>query len=150
MHSHSNHPPAVVKAIPKNINHRISALSCTEKVFQEEKEVYQNALKKSGYDFEMKYDCKAGVKKSEKKKRNRHKPVCYFNPPWSGNVKTPVGRMFLNIVNACFPKEHPLHKHFNRSTLKMSYSTFKNLKAHVDSHNRNILHPSIPEQSSCN
>ena len=32
----------------------------------------------------------------------------------------------------------------------MSYSTCKNLKAHVASHNRNILHPSIPENAGCN
>ena len=36
VHSHSNHPPAVIRALPKNINNRISKLSCNEKVFDEE------------------------------------------------------------------------------------------------------------------
>ena len=150
IHSQSNHPPAVTKTIPKNINDRISMRSCNEKVFNEEKEVYQDALKKSGYSFEMKYDSTAREKDPSEKKKNRSKPVCWFNPPWSSSVKTPVGKLFLNIVTDCFPKENPLYKHFNRNTLKMSYSTCKNLKAHVSSHNRNILHPSIPENSGCN
>ena len=148
VHSQSNHPPAVKEAIPNNINNRISLLSCSEKVFNEEKDTYQNALRRSGYDFKMKYDSSAGQKKQKGKGRCRD--VCWFNPPWSDSVVTPVGKIFLNIVSSCFPKDGPLYNHFNRATLKMSYSTCRNVKAHVDSHNRNIIQPSVKENPTCN
>ena len=43
-------------------------------------------------------------------------------------LKTNVGRKFLNIVNESFKKEHPLHKIFNKNTLKVSYSCMPSLK----------------------
>ena len=46
VHAQSNHPPPVLKTLPKNINARISLRSCNEKAFNEEKAIYQNALKK--------------------------------------------------------------------------------------------------------
>ena len=105
VHAQSNHPPPVLKTLPKNINARISLRSCNEKAFNEEKPIYQNALKKSGYDFEMKYE-KATPKTQPKRKKNRKKPVCWFNPPWSHSVKFPVGKAFLNLVDVCFHKGH--------------------------------------------
>ena len=147
----SNHPPPVIKANPRNINNRISLLSCSEAVFNEEKDIYQNALRRSGYTHIMKYDPTVEEKpKPMKKKKRAKRQVCWFNPPWSESVRFPVGKAFLNIVDMCFPKRHPLHKHFNRSTLKMSYSTCKNLKAHVAAHNRNILLPTVQDKPPCN
>ena len=58
--------------------------------------------------------------------------------------------MYLDLINQCFPKGHPLYKHFNRNTLKLSYSTTKNLKAHIDSHNRKLLNPEVQEKAGCN
>ena len=40
--------------------------------------------------------------------------------------------------------------HFNRNTIKLSYSTCRNLKAYIDAHNRNILQPNITEKFTCN
>ena len=58
--------------------------------------------------------------------------------------------MFLNLVDSHFPKTHPLHKHFNCNTIKLSYSTSRNLKGFIDAHNRNILQPNTTEKFTCN
>ena len=43
------------------------------------------------------------------------------------NVKTNVGAKFLALISKCFPKDGPLGKAFNRSNLKLSYSTCPNM-----------------------
>ena len=43
-------------------------------------------------------------------------------PAMELSLKINLGRKFLCIVGKCFPKIHPLHKIFNRHTLKLSYS----------------------------
>ena len=63
----------------------------------------------------------------------------YFNPPWSNNVTTNVGRDFLIAVDECFPKDGPLGKIFNRNTLKISYRTTPNLKQIISKHNKKVL-----------
>ena len=51
-------------------------------------------------------------------KRNRGRKVMYFNPPYSANVDTKIGAKFLQIIDTCFPPNNPLHKIFNRNTVK--------------------------------
>ena len=55
------------------------------------------------------------------------------------NVKTNRGRKFLNIVDRRFPKNHLLHKTFNRHTLKRSYSCVSNMKSTISSYNEHVL-----------
>lgn len=47
-----------------------------------------------------------------------YRSVRCYNPPSTKYVKTNVGRKFLNIVNVSFKKGYPLHKFFNKNTLK--------------------------------
>ena len=145
----SNHPPTVIRSIPESINKRLSMLACNEKVFEEDKLVYQEALRKAEHNWDLKYSGEQPME-NKKKSRGRGRPICWFNPPWSNNVKIPVGRMFLHLVDSFFPPAHPLHKFFNRNTLKMSYSTCRNLKAHIQGHNHAILHPNVKTKASCN
>ena len=44
----SNHPPNILKELPKAINKRISDISCNENVFNNAKITYEKALKNSG------------------------------------------------------------------------------------------------------
>ena len=60
----------------------------------------------------------------------------YFNPPYSCNVKTDVGRKFLQLVDKSFPPGHPLRPIFNRNTLKISYSCMPNMGAVLAGHNK--------------
>ena len=45
----SNHPPQIIKQLPKIIKNRLLENSSNENVFNESKGEYENALKQSGY-----------------------------------------------------------------------------------------------------
>ena len=71
--------------------------------------------------------------------RNRKRKVIWYNPPWNTNVKTNLGRKFIDIINRCFPNEHPVHKIFNKHKLKLSYSCMPNIKSIISSQNKAVL-----------
>ena len=91
VHAQSNHPPACLKAVPQNINHRLSKLSSSKEIFDQEAPMYQDALEKSGHNHRLEYK-KVDMKKKQRKRRRR---VLWFNPPYSAHVKTPVGKRFF-------------------------------------------------------
>ena len=62
-----------------------------------------------------------------------------FNPPYSMNVQTNIGREFLNLVSKHFPKNHRYNKIFNKNNIKVSYSCTDNLQTIIKKHNRKIL-----------
>ena len=139
IHTKSNHPPGILKNLAKGINTRLSTISCNEEVFNQAAPAYQQALKESGHDFKLKFDPETKTQTGDKKKKNRKRHCIYFNPPWSNNVTTNVGRDFLVAVDECFPKDGPLGKIFNRNTLKISYRTTPNLKQIISKHNKKVL-----------
>ena len=138
----SNHPPNVIKQIPQMIEKRLTNLSSNERVFDEEKAIYVKALKDSGYKSALKYNPEH--KKTPKTKRTRNRNPIYYNPPWSENVKTNIGKNFLHLVETHFNKEtkykeaHILSKIFDRSKVKVSYCTMNNMKKHISKHNVKI------------
>ena len=139
VHRQSNHPPALLKNIPENINKRITSISSNPKVFDEAIPPYQRALDESGYNYKLTYNTQPTKTPPTNRKRNRQRNITWYNPPWNSNIKTNLGRKFLNIVDRCFPKNHPLHKIFNRHTLKLSYSCMPNMKSIIASHNKKLL-----------
>ena len=94
VHKDSNHPPNIIKNIPESINKRLSSISCNEGVFKEAAPKYQEALDKSGYNYKLKYN---PSNEQSKKNRNRQRNITWFNPPYSENVATNVGKNFLDI-----------------------------------------------------
>ena len=147
----SNHPPAVTKNLPKNINNRLSKISSNESVFNAAAPPYQAAIKESGYNFKLKFDPKASDQQQRKsKRRTRKRKVIWFNPPWSCDVKTNIGKRFLEIVKSTFHKKHPLYKLCNRNTLKVSYSCLPNIKSDISKHNVKILKANENTPPYCN
>ena len=120
----SNHPPMVLKNIPLGVNRRLSKISSSKEVFDNACPPYQDALRKSGYDHVLEYQTPEALKP---KKRCRKKEVTWFNPPFSNHVRTNVGKEFLKLVDTAFPPSNPLHKLFNRHTLKLSYRCMPNM-----------------------
>ena len=55
IHSKSNHPPSILKHLPKNINDRLSSISCDEAEFDKAKPAYEQALKNSGFNSTLTY-----------------------------------------------------------------------------------------------
>ena len=48
IHRDSDHPPSIIRAIPKGVNSGLSKLSSSETIFNNAAPPYQEALRKSG------------------------------------------------------------------------------------------------------
>ena len=83
-----------------------------------------------------------------------HRKVTWFNPPFSMNVDTNVGHIFLSLVDKHFPKGHILHPVINRQTVKVSYRCMPSMGAQIARHNAKILKSEKvggkPNPPSCN
>ena len=130
----SNHPPSVLRKIPEAINQRLSHISSDKQSFESACPPYQEALSKSGYKFRLHYN-----PEPPKPKRSRSRNVIWFNPPYSDNVASNIGRKFLKTIDDCFPPNHPLHKILNRNTLKLSYSCMPNMHNLISAHKKSVL-----------
>ena len=109
---------------------------------------YQDDLDKSGYKHKLKYRTNIDTA-SNKKQRKRN--IIWFNPPYNKNVKTNIGKIFLNLIKKHFPPHHKFHKLFNKNTVKISYSCTQNIKSIINSRNAKILFPKkSTEQRTCN
>ena len=131
----SSHPPHVIKNIPEAVNRRLSALSSNQELFDSVKAPYQEALNNAGYDYVLEYH---PVENCTKKKTRRRRQITWFDPPWSSNIKTDIGRKFLNLIDKHFPKGNKLYKVINRNTVKVSYRTTPNLQKIISRHNSKI------------
>lgn len=144
VHSKSNHPPCIIKNIPEAINKRLSEISSDEEAFIETAPPYQEALQKSGYSYTLQFTPPQQSPEPSNNKRKRQRNIIWFNPPFSKNVQTNIGREFRNLIEKCFPKNHKLRKLFNKNNLKLSYSCSPNMKQIIDGHNKNILNQNKP------
>ena len=125
----------------------LNDLSSTRQIFEKSKEEYQEALNKFGYNHTLEYKEKI----NSCKKKSRSRKVVWFNPPYSMHVKTNIGKKFLNLIDAMFPKSHPLSKICNRTCIKVSYRTSPNLGAIIAKHNAKIMKNSQKVQDrECN
>ena len=148
VHHESNHPKSILDNIPYSVNKRLSLISSNRDVFEQAVPPYQEALKDSGYSHKLEFDPNVAP---PKKSRNRKRRITYFNPPFSINVKTNIGKEFFKLLKANFPKEHPLNKIINKNTVKLGYSCMPNLKHKINCHNQKICRGEVEqEQAGCN
>ena len=96
VHSQSNHPPGILRNIPQSVNRRLSSISANEEVFKQACPPYQEALEKSGYDFQLKF---SPIDQPEQKTRRRPRKITWFNPPYSKDVQTNISEKFLKLVD---------------------------------------------------
>ena len=143
----SNHPPAILRNIPKSINRRLSALSSDVDKFNSVSPIYQEALNKAGYNFQLEYNPPPQTAENSPPKRCRKRKEFWFNPPFSTNVETKIGQAFFQVVEKHFGKSsnNPLKKIFNKRTIKLSYRTTPNFKAIISSHNKRLLGGRTPD-----
>ena len=80
------------------------------------------------------------------KRKNRTRNITWFNPPFSSNVSTNVGRKFLSIIRECFPSSSPLHKIINKNTVKVSYRCMPNMKSVISKQNSKVTREGRPPQ----
>ena len=150
VHRESNHPHSILKNIPLAINKRLSEISSDKESFDKAAPTYQQALDKSGYKHQLRFDA-TSKDQTRSEVRTRRRNITWYNPPFSKNVATNVGKKFLRIVKESFTPGHPLRKIFNRNTLKVSYSCMPNLERKIGAHNKSSLaNNSQSNEKSCN
>ena len=135
VHQESNHPPITLKNIPAGINKRLSSLSSDKNSFDQAAPPYQKALHDSGYQYNLCYEPTAPARRKNRQRND----ILWYNPPFSKNVSTNIGRKFLGLTDKHFAKDNKLRKIFNRNTIKISYSCMNNTKQIIDNHNKRIL-----------
>ena len=151
VHRNSSHPPHILKQIPLMVQGRLSCLSSSENEFKNVSPPYNDALRAAGYSESIQFSKPAQGHGTSRRRRRRKK--IYFTPPFNLAVQSNVSRMFYTIIDKCFPKNHPyLGKLFNRNTMKLSYSTTRNVDAIISSHNKKLLStaklaPPVPSQA---
>ena len=102
VHKKSNHPPSILKNILDSINKWLSEISSDRECFDNAKTVYQVALNTSGYNYNLSY--KESHNDTQQSRRNRPRNILWYNPPFSKNVKTNVGKCFLSLIDQRFPR----------------------------------------------
>ena len=109
--------------------------------------MYYNALKDSGYTEKISYTNNPQATR----KRTRQRNIIWFNPPFSSNVRTSIGGIFLKLIRKHFPKKSTLHKIFNQNTMKVSYSCMPNVANIIKTHNNKIANNNTTtKEKSCN
>ena len=74
----SNHPPSILKQLPKNISKRVSGISSSKEIFDQAAPYYNDALKASGYREKIEFQPPETAAKQESQKRKRK--VIWFSP----------------------------------------------------------------------
>ena len=112
------------------INKRLSELSCNKDKFNKAKLLCKKPLQESGYKTPMSY-----AQTDLKTSKNRSWNIIWFKPPFSQNVKTNIGKIFLKLIKKHFPSHHHLQNIFNINTIKLSYSRMNNMPSFIKQHN---------------
>lgn len=127
------------------IEDRLSKNSSNENLFNEIKKDYNDAIKLSGYNYEIKFKSEY-----EKKKRSRKRKIIWFNPPYCKSVKTNIGKKFLQIVNKYFGDSSKFKKYLNKNNIKLSYSCLPNIETIIKNHNKKLTNNNKNEDETCN
>ena len=138
IHKQSNHPPSIIKNLPKSINKRLSTNSKNAQIFNEACPAYTEALKKNGYNTNLQFD-KTCTNNNNEKNKTRKRNITWFNPPFNINVATNVAKTFLSLIGKHFPKDKKLSKIFSRNTIKVNYSCLPNVKQTISNNNHRLL-----------
>ena len=101
-------------------------------------------MKNSGFNDNLIYrqpqHSNSHTQETQKKCKRK---IIWFNPPFSTNVKTNIGKIFFKLLHEHFPKMNKLYKIFNKSTVKISYRCMRNMGSIISAHNQRLLTPNI-------
>ena len=79
----------------------------------------------------------------------RKRKIIRFNPSYSIDMETNIGKTLLQLVKKHFSRKNSFHKIFNKNTIKISYSCMRNISSMIASRNKSILRPAA-EEYGCN
>ena len=105
-------------------------------MFNTAKGEYEETLKRSGYsNISLSFHQSS----TSHVKRQRHRNIIWFNPPYSRAVITNVAKKFLQLIDLHFPPSNKFHKIFNRNNVKVSYCCTQNVENLSNHTTRNLL-----------
>ena len=74
-------------------------------VFNEASHIYNEALKKSGFGHNIEFiGNETNNRENSGRRKKRTRKGIWFNPPYSKNVKTNVGKYFIQLIQKTFPQ----------------------------------------------
>ena len=127
------------------ISNRTSENSCDKNHVDRTAPDYNIALKNGGFNENVTYI------PSPSKRQTRKRQIICFNPPYSANVKTNVGKIFMRLVDKHFPGHHKHYKLLNRNNIKLNYSCMPNMNNVIRKHNSKIMkNPATYITKTCN
>ena len=83
------------------IGQRVSNLSCSREVFENESKPYMDALHQAGNTESLEFN---PSDQNRDKNKTRSRKIIWFNPPFSETVKTKVEEKFLSLIEKYFGK----------------------------------------------
>ena len=128
----SNHPTSVLKQIPKSVSAKITVNSCNEDIFCKSAPFYDSISQDCGFNESIKYCSEESV--LSRRRKNRSRNIIWYNPLFSKNVKTNIGKQYFKLLKKHFGKNHKHHKIFNKNNIKVSYSCMDNMTKIKNSH----------------
>ena len=102
---------------------------------------YNDVLNESNFKETLRFVTPAQKNNDENQKSKRKQNIIWFNPPYSKYLKTNTAKTFLQLLSENFPKDHEMHKIFNKNTVKISYTCMNNISSILSTHNKDILNP---------
>ena len=114
-----------------SISKRTSNISSNKATFNNAAPFYNGILSARGYKENLTYQQDLTPSKKVRQRK------IWFNPPYSVNIETNIGKTFLKLIAKHFPKTSKFHKIFNRNNV--SYSCLPNFANMIKSHNNRIL-----------
>ena len=139
--------PQLLLNISASIETRLPNLSSTETIFKESTIHYENNLRQSGYNKKLSY--KPTDTKHQKHGKTKRKIISFY-PPFSKNVSTKIGKVFLSLLNLHFLRNHIYSSIFNRKKIKVSYSCMETIKSVINNHRMKVLNNTAEIEESCN
>ena len=111
--------------------------SCVSDKFNKALQIYNNALKASGFSGGLQY--LRSDNQADRRPRNRPRSIIWFNPSYRVYVQSNAARFFHCLINKHFPKSHVLPKILKRNNVKVSNSCMSNKASLIKSHNSKLL-----------
>ena len=107
IHINSDHPPSIIKEIPRSIKKRLPILSSF---------FYEKCLK----TMNIKPSCYINnQKKNSRNKKKRTPNTIWLNPTYSQSVKTNIEKIFIKLIGKHFPPNRKFVKIFNKNTISL-------------------------------
>ena len=116
-------------------------------MFNTAKGEYEEALKRSGYST---ISLLFRQSSTSHVKRQRHRNIIWFNPPYIQAVITNIAKKSLQLIDLRFPPSNKFHKTFNRNNVKVSYCCTQNVGNIIRSHNKKLINSSNHHEQPCN